>query len=104
MALKDWGFSNKSSAPPWPKKEDGQPVSPEYLTNLNATEMEGQIVISLLESNGIPVVIQRPNNGDFGQIILGFSGTGIDIYVPETMLEDAQALISIEHEEEEEDV
>lgn len=92
MALKDWQFSKKG--PKWPKDDAGEPVSPTYLTHLRATDMEGTIAVSLLESNGIPVVTQYPNDGSFGKVILGFSGTGIDLYVPETLLEEAQDLMA----------
>ena len=98
MSAKNWGFS-KNDGPPWPHKEDGEPVAPAYLAHLNAVDFEGQIVRSMLTSAGIPVVVQYPNNGEFGRIILGFSGTGLDLYVPETMLEDAQGMLTAEFEE-----
>ena len=107
MALKDW-FGSKKDGPPWPKDEIGTPVRPVFLTHLTAVDMEGPIVIGLLESAGIPVVTQHPNNGDFGRIIIGFSGTGLDIYVPATLLEDARAMLEgqfeLEFEEENDNV
>ena len=103
MARGDWGFSGKRvKGPPWPKLEDGKPVPPSFLTHLRATDFEGEIVVNLLASSDIPVVTQYPNDGTFGQIILGFSGTGLDIYVPETLLEDAKALLDGQFEEIEE--
>ena len=99
MAMMDWLQNKKTEGPPWPVTDDDKPVPPAYLTHLSATDMEGQIVISMLESAGVPVVTQYPNNGSFGRVILGFSGTGIDLYVPEPMLEDAKALVEHQFEE-----
>ena len=99
MALENWSFGKPSKGLPWPKGDQGEPVPPAFLTHLSAVDLEGQIAISLLESAGIPVVIQHPNGGDFGKIILGFSGTGLDIYVPVTLLEDAQGLLEGEFED-----
>jgi len=99
MALSDWSIGQPTKGLPWPKKEDGKPVPPVFLTHLRATDLEGQIVISMLEAAEIPVVTQHPNGGDFGRVILGFSGTGIDIYVPEHLLADAQGMLTGEFEE-----
>ena len=101
MALKDWSFGKLKGGPPWPRDGEGQPVPPAYLTHLRAVDMEGQIVVTLLESAEIPVVTQYPNDGSFGRVVLGFSGTGVDIYVPETLLEDARGMLSGEFEESE---
>ena len=91
MAFDNFGRPEK--ALPWPKGADGKPVPPVFLVHLRALDLEGQIVKTMLESAGIPVLIQRPSGGDFGQIIMGFSGTGLDLYVPQTLLEDAQAML-----------
>ena len=99
MARTDWQFG-QTKGPPWPRTEEGKPIPPVFLTHVAALDLEGQILISLLESSGISVIAQLPLGGEFGKIILGFSGTGIDLYVPETQLEDAEILISGEFEEE----
>ena len=100
MALNDWGFSGKKvKGPPWPKTDEGKPIPPAFLTHLRATDFEGEIIVNLLASSDVPVVTQYPNDGAFGQIILGFSGTGLDLYVPETLLEDAKALLEGQFEE-----
>ena len=99
MAIFDWLQGKQPEGPPWPNTDEGKPVPPAFLTHLRATDMEGQIAISLLESAEIPVVTQYPNNGSFGRVVLGFSGTGIDLYVPETVLEEAKALMEHQFEE-----
>ena len=98
MAEKKWGFS-KNDGPPWPIGDDGQPIPPAYLTYLKEVDFESQIIKSLLTSAGIPVVTQYPLGGEFGRVILGISGTGTELFVPETMLEDAKAMISGDFQE-----
>lgn len=93
-----WSFSSESGGPPWPNGDDGNPVPPVFLVHLRARNFEGQIVVNLLESAGIPVVTLYPNNGSFGRVVLGISGTGVDLYVPETLLADAEALIAEQNE------
>ena len=46
----------------------------------------------MLEAYGVPCVRQYPNDGGFGKLIMGMSGTGVDIYVPQSMLNDALTL------------
>ena len=101
MARSDWSFGKNPAGPEWPKTETGDPVPPVFLTHQRATDLEGEIVLNLLTSADIPVVVQYPNDGTFGRIILGFSGMGLDLYVPETLLEDAKAMLSGEFEEDE---
>ena len=45
---------------------------------------------------------KAPGDGSFGEVFLGSSGFGVDIYVPETMLEDAQNIVSADILEDEE--
>ena len=61
------------------------------------------MLVNMLSAYGIPAVKQYPQDGSFGRVILGMSGNGTDIYVPQTLLEDALALISAECEIEEDD-
>ena len=48
----------------------------------------------MLEAYGIPCLRQYPGDGDFGKVVLGMSGFGTDIYVPESMFEDALNLFN----------
>lgn len=98
MADKNWGFS-KDDAPPWPNNAEGDPIPPAFLIHLSEVDLEGQIVTSMLNAAGIPVVAQFPLGGEFGRIIMGMSGTGRELYVPETMLEDAQGMLTASFEE-----
>ena len=85
----------------WPKDEAGQPVEPVFLTHCLSLDMSDEMLVNLLEAYGIPCLRLYPNDGDFGKIILGMSGTGVDVYVPGTMYEDAVNLSegSAEYEE-----
>lgn len=84
----------------WPKNEQGEPVSPAWLTSCSPLDMQSEMVQSMLECYGIPSLRMAPGDGAFGELILGMSGTGLDIYVPETMLEDAKALMEADNDEE----
>jgi len=101
MSIKDWGFSKKRGSE-WPLDSTGKLVKPTYLTNIFPTNMELEIIVGLFESSGIPIVTKHPGDGSFGKIILGMSGTGTDLYVPETNLAEAKELLKGYKEEENE--
>ena len=83
----------------WPRDENGEPVAPVYLTHCLSTDMEDTLFLSMLESYGIPAVVLQPGDGAFGKVLLGMSGTGSSIYVPETMYADAKALMEAENDD-----
>lgn len=85
----------------WPKDEKGELIEPAFLTHCMSFDMSDEMIVNLLEAYGIPCVRQYPSDGDFGRLILGMSGPGVDIYVPITMYEDAVNLTegSAEYEE-----
>ena len=71
------------------KDENGEPVEPVFLTHCKCLDINDEMIVNLLEAYGIPCIRLYPNDGDFGRLILGTSGTGVEIYVPKTMYEDA---------------
>ncbi len=77
----------------WPKDEAGEPVEPAFLTHCSPLDLEAEMIRSMLESYGIPSFRRLPGDGAFGELILGMSGNGIDIYVPATQLAEAQELL-----------
>lgn len=85
----------------WPKDDNGEPVEPVFLTHCMSLDMRDEMIVNLLEAYGIPCIRQYPNDGDFGRLIIGMSGPGVDIYVPKNMYEDAVNLSegSAEYEE-----
>ena len=102
--MADWGFSkHKNTIENWPKDEKGELVPPVFLQHVRGTQLDFDMAINLLEAYSIPVVCQYPNDGEFGKLILGIAGGGMDILVTQTLLEDAQNIIScdIEHDTEE---
>lgn len=77
----------------WPRNEAGEPVRPAYLTRCTGLDMDDVLLVNLLEAYGIPCLRQYPHDGEFGKLMLGLSGFGVDILVPETMEEAARALM-----------
>ena len=82
----------------WPRDEKGELIEPVFLTHCDCLDIRDEMIVNLLEAYGIPCVRQYPNDGDFGRLVLGMSGQGTDVFVPQSMLEDAKALISGEAE------
>lgn len=76
----------------WPK-QNGEPEEPIFLAHCSSVNMEDELLIGMLSANGIPAVKHYPSNGSFGVVVLGISADGADIYVPESMFEDAVAII-----------
>lgn len=99
----DWGFKKKKKLTDiWPKKEDGEMIAPAFLMHAGGNPLDTEITISLLEAYGIPAVCTYPNDGEFGKLIIGHAGGGVDIFVPETMLEDAKNILSADIVEDDE--
>lgn len=76
----------------WPREADGAPVRAVLLERRSETDMDAALLVNLLEAYGVPCLVNYPGAGQFGKVVLGMSGYGADIYVPETMLDEAAAL------------
>ncbi len=85
----------------WPKDADGEFVPPAFLTEIGQQDMEDSILVGMLGSYGIPCFKWYPHYGGFGKLILGMSAEGVALFVPETMAEDAKALMEGEPDNEE---
>ena len=91
----DWYFDNQGSVlGDWPRDAAGTPVAPAFLEHIFGNETELAMERNMLASYGIPTVCRYPGDGTLGKVVLGVSGYGLDIYVPETMLEDARNILS----------
>ena len=90
----DWGYAKNTNE--WPNDENGEPVAPAYLTHSGGGPLDMEMTVNLLKAYGIPYISEYPNNGVVGKIIMGQPTCGMDIYVPETLLEDAQNLLNAE--------
>ena len=85
-----------------PTDDAGEPEPPVYLCHCKGLDMDEALLVSRMESYGIPVLRQYPNNGAFGKLILGLSGSGVDIFVPASLWADACELLREPEEEREE--
>ena len=95
--MSNWSLK-RHPHPDWPLDAEGNPVSPMFLEHITGSQLDVDVAINVLTAYGIPVFVSYPNDGDFGRLILGFSGTGADIYVPATMIDDACNIISCDME------
>lgn len=77
----------------WPSDDNGDPVKPALLMTVTGTQIDYEMALAQLRSYGIPSAKDYPLAGQIAKVILGFAGTGMDIYVPETMLEIARELM-----------
>ncbi len=84
----------------WPENENGEPERPAFLCNCDNIDMSDILRVNMLEAYGIPCLRIYPGDGSFGRVVLGMSGQGTDIYVPESLLEDATELCKEENNEE----
>ncbi|MDL2288840.1 hypothetical protein LJC32_05625 [Oscillospiraceae bacterium OttesenSCG-928-F05] len=80
----------ENDVPLWPKTEEGEQVKGAYLTTVGSG-IEGEILVSLLHSLGIPVarILHDESGIGMGALIqsaLGHAFTSTDLYVPEPML------------------
>ena len=92
--MKNWGRREYGKAyDAWPRDDRGETVPPAFLTHCGPLDMEADMIQSMLEAFSIPSIRCLPGDGAFGELILGMSGSGADIYVPCTLLEQAQELL-----------
>lgn len=97
----EWGRSmSKALTERWPKDENGELEKPEFLCRCICNDMTDMIRVNMLEAYGIPCITVYPGDGSFGKIVLGMSGHGVDIYVPQSLYADAKALCKEENNEE----
>ena len=90
----DFNFKRPGNPVPWPNDERGEPAAPAFLKHIHGGPLDMELTLNLLDAYGIPHVSEYPNGGLFGKLILGYSPGGMDIFVPETLLEDAQNILS----------
>lgn len=96
-----WGrYADAALLERWPKNADGEPEQPEFLCRCICNDMSDRLRVNMLEAYGIPCLCIFPGNGSFGKVVLGMSGQGVDIYVPQSLHSDAEALCKEENNEE----
>lgn len=86
-----WRFRGSTLPPNWPTGPEGQPEQAALLLAAQS-ELGGgaDVLMSMLEGCGIPAF----KSGTTGKVLLGFAGLGVDIYVPQSRLEEGLALLS----------
>lgn len=93
--MENWGFAkNWNKLDDWPADEKGEKIKPAFLMHVGGAPVDMEVELNVLDAYNIPTILQYPNNGDFGRIIIGHAGGGVDIYVPETMLDDAKNILN----------
>ncbi|MCR5664682.1 MAG: hypothetical protein K6G17_07420 [Oscillospiraceae bacterium] len=89
----EWGRSEyRSLLERWPKDAQGCPERPVLLRSEKNLDMGDELLVNMLEAYQIPCLRLYPGDGSFGRVVLGVSGWGVDVYVPESLYEDAKAL------------
>ena len=84
----------------WPVDYRGDPVRPVFLTHCSGQNLDDVMLVGLLDAYEYPCFVQYPNDGAFGKLIIGMAASGVDIYVPETMHTEIEALIKeVNHDE-----
>ena len=97
----DWGLHRYGKDfDAWPKGPSGEPEEPAFLTHCSPLDMAADMLRNMLEAYGIPSTVSYPGDGSFGKVMLGMSGSGVDIYVPKSLLADARELLKGEPENE----
>ena len=77
----------------WPTDESGKPVPPVFLTRRSGLNFDDTALVAMFDSFGIPCLRRYPGDGDFGRLIFGVTASGVDIFVPAVMLDDAKAIL-----------
>ena len=80
------------SSIPWPYFENGESVPPMRIMTVDSG-LSGEILVKKLETCNIPVVKRYPLGGMMMNVLFGFTGAGVDLFVPETMAEEALAIL-----------
>ena len=97
----DWGRTDLTGlSDRWPRGEDGKPEPARFLCYRSCVDMSDRLLVNMLEAFGSPCLCVDPGDGGFGRVVLGMSGQGVDIYVPEHLYDDAEALSKEENNEE----
>ena len=101
MNFKNWGRGSDFVSDRRSTDDQGREGECAFLCTCSGTDMEDTLTVNLLEAYGIPCVRNYPGDGAFAHVVMGASGTGVDIFVPKSMLEEAKMLIEGEETDEE---
>ena len=97
----DNSFWAKGSAEPqWPVKSDGTKEKAVLLRHAADNHADAEMTISLLAAYNIPCFKYHEKDGAAGKVVSGFAIFGAGLYVPESMAEEAAALLEADVVEE----
>ena len=97
----DNSFWAKGTAmPAWPIKADGTREKAVLLCRAADNTAGAEMVISLLAAYNIPCFKYHETDGAAGKVVSGFSVFGAGLYVPESMAQEAAALLEADVAEE----
>ena len=102
-AKMSWSFKREkgvSDLVEWPKDASGENVTAAFLTNIGGNQVDYELALSLLRAFNIPYAFEFKGSGQVAKLYTGFSSSGMDIYVPETLLEDAKNILFSDSEDE----
>ena len=101
MSNEDWGRAGAGLVSDrWPKDEEGRAEESAFLCTCGSVDLNDMLTVNMLEAYGIPCHSIDPGDGGFARVVMGMSGQGVDIYVPENLYDDAAALSKEEEHEE----
>lgn len=103
MPKLSWGREKHDLAARWPKKPDGTPEKPVFLVSAAEGDNAAAISVAKLGAYGIPVLREYGTEGTLSRVLFGTPSSGVGLYVPESMLEDAQNLLAPVPETEQEE-
>ena len=89
-----WGRRKNDLSERWPKAAGGVPEKPAFLTHSTDEGNAADMTVEMLRAYGIPAMKQYDDDGTLGKVMFGTPCGGVGLYVPETMLEDAKALLA----------
>ena len=89
LAKDFWAKADKTLPARWPRDGSGQPEKAARLDIQWELDSRADLTVSLLESCGIPAF----QNGSLGKVLGGFAAQGVEIWVPASRLEEAQAIL-----------
>jgi hypothetical protein len=91
--MNNWSVS-RDKGPEWPLDGTGERIRPVFLERKCGSRFDLDMELGLLSAYGIPTVCTYPNDGEFSELVIGYPVSGAEIYVPETLLDDARNIIS----------
>lgn len=94
MPKLSWGKEKHDLAARWPKMNDGTPEKPVFLTAAAEGDSAAAMLAEKLRAYDIPVLREYGTEGALSRVLFGTPSSGVGLYVPESMLEDAQNLIA----------